>query len=134
MPEQGNHTHKCNTKYPNITLEQLLDTQAFQEYVQTLLQTLDSIQVHQPKRFLPLAKEAQKLAEAPKKEQDAAQRAGICPEKILQESFVKRLNAIQALDQLAPQYPAREHLPQDIITILELLGKLIIFVSTRFLI
>ena len=98
---------------PKLTLEQLLDIQACKEYVQTPLQTLDSIQVNQPKRFLPLAKEAQKLAEALEKEQDATQ----WPDKLVQESFVEQLNAIQALEQLAPLHSAREHLPQDIITI-----------------
>ena len=97
---------------PKLTLEQLLDIQAYQEYVKTPLKTLDSIQVHQPKRLLLIAKEAQKLAEA--------QWAGIPPEKLLQESFVEQLNVIQVLDQLAPLHAAREHLPQDIITILEL--------------
>ena len=63
------------------------------------------------------------MAEALKKEQDASQWAGIPPEKLLQDSFIKRLNSIQALDQLAPLHAAREHLPQDIVEILELLGK-----------
>ena len=45
------------------------------------------------------------------------------PEKLLQESFAEQFNAIQVPDQLAPLHAAREHLPQDIITILELLGK-----------
>ena len=68
-------------------------------------------------------KEAKKLAEALKKEQDAAQWAGISPEKLIQELFTERLNSIQALEQLAPLHTAREHLPKDIINILELLGK-----------
>ena len=45
------------------------------------------------------------------------------PKKLLQGSFVEQLNAIQAPDQLAPLHAAREHLPQDIITILEHSGK-----------
>ena len=45
------------------------------------------------------------------------------PLRNLQDSFVEQLNAIQALDQLAPQDAAKEHLPQDIISLLELLGK-----------
>ena len=36
----------------------ILDTRVYQGYVETLLQTLDSIIVNQPKRFLPLAEEA----------------------------------------------------------------------------
>ena len=75
------------------------------------------------KKFLPLAKEAKKLAKALRKEQEAAQWVGIPPEKLLQQSFVEQLNAIQALDWLAPLYATKEHLLQDVITILELLGK-----------
>ena len=88
----------------------------------TPIQTLDGIYVHQPHQFLPLAKEAKKLAEALKKEQDTSQWAGVPYEKLLQESFVEQLNSIQTLEQLAPLHAAKEHLPQDI-NILELLGK-----------
>ena len=49
---------------PEITVEQLLQIEACQEYVKTPIQTFDGIYVHQPKRFLPLAKEAKKLTEA----------------------------------------------------------------------
>ena len=42
---------------------------------------------------------------------------------MLQDSFVEQLNSIQSLEQLAPLHAAREHLPQDIVEILELLGK-----------
>ena len=79
--------------------------------------------MNQPKRFLPLAKEAKKLVEEFQKEQIASQWAGLPPEKLLQESFVEQLNALQSLDQLAPLTAAKEHLPTDIINILELLGK-----------
>ena len=75
-----------------LTVEQLLEIELYQEYVKTLLQTLDGIYVHQHKRFLPLAKEAKKLAEALKKEQNTSQWAGILHEKLLQESFVEQLN------------------------------------------
>ena len=92
-------------------------------YVQTPIQTLDGIYVHQPCQFLPLAKEAKKLAEALKKEQDTSKWAGIPHEKLLQESFAEQLNSLQTLEQLAPLKAAKEHLPQDIINILELLGK-----------
>ena len=47
----------------------------------------------------------------------------IPPEKLVQESFVEQLNSHQALTQLALLHAAREHLPKDIINILELLGK-----------
>ena len=98
---------------------QLLEIELCQEYAKTLLQTLDGIYVNQPKRFLPLAKEAKKLAE----EQVTSQWAGIPHEKLLQESFLEQLNSLQTLDQLAPLKAAKEHLPKDIINILELLGK-----------
>ena len=70
-----------------------------------------------------MAKEAKKLAEAFKKEQDASQWAGILHEKLLQESFVEQLNSLQTLEQLVPLKAAKEHLPKDIINILELLSK-----------
>ena len=87
------------------------------------MQTLDSIYVNQPNRFLPLTKEAKKLAEEFRKEEIASQWAGIPHEKLLQESFVEQLNSLQRLDQLAPLTAAKELLPKDIINILELLGK-----------
>ena len=40
----------------------ILGTRAFQRYVDTPLQTLDGIIVNQPKCFLPLAKEAKRIA------------------------------------------------------------------------
>ena len=87
------------------------------------MQTLDSIYVNQPKRFLPLAKEAKKLAEEFRKEEIASEWACIPPEKLLQESFAEQLNSLQNLDQLAPVTAGKEHLPKDIINILELLCK-----------
>ena len=57
------------------------------------------------------------------KEDIASQWAGLPPEKLLQESFLEQLDALQALDQLAPLTAAKEHLPGDIIDILECLGK-----------
>ena len=80
---------------PKLTVEQLLEIESYQEYVKTPLQTLDGIYVHQPKRFLPLAKEARKLAKAFKKEQVASQWADIPHEKLLQESFVEQLNTFK---------------------------------------
>ena len=70
----------------------LLGLESCKEYVQTHIKTLDGIHVHQPCWFLPLAKEAKKLAEALKKAQDASQWAGIPHENLLQESFVEQLN------------------------------------------
>ena len=108
---------------PELTVKQLLGLSSCKGYVQTPLRTLDGIDVNQPSHFLPLVKEAKKLAEELQKEQQAAQWVVIPPEKLLQESFVEQLNAIQILEQLALLDAAREHLPQDIINILELLGK-----------
>ena len=107
---------------PKLTVQQILKIESCKDYVKTPLQTLDGIYVNQSKRFLPLAKEAKKLAEEFRKEQVASQWAGIPHEKLLQESFVE-LNSLQSLDQLAPLKAAKEHLPKDIINILELLGK-----------
>ena len=108
---------------PKLTVQQILEIKSCKDYVKTPMQTLDSIYVNQPKWFLPLAKEAKKLAEEFRKEQVASQWAGIPHEKLLQESFVEQLNSLQNLDQLAPLKAAKEHLPKDIINILELLGK-----------
>ena len=49
--------------------------------------------------------------------------SGIPIQKILNELFTKQLNYIQALQWIASLHSAREHLPQDIIRILERLGK-----------
>ena len=72
---------------------------------------------------MPLAQETKKLAEEFRKEEIASQLAGLPPEKLLQESFIEQLDALQSLDQLAPLTAAKEHLPGDIIDILECLGK-----------
>ena len=84
---------------------------------------LDSLYVMQPKWFLPLAQEAKKLAKELCKEEIASQWTGLPPEKLLQESFLEQLDALQALDQLAPLTAVKEHLPGDIINILACLGK-----------
>ena len=72
---------------------------------------------------MPLAQEAKNLAAELCKEEIASQWAGLPPEKLLQESFVEQPDALQALDQLAPLTAVKEHLPGDIIDILEHLGK-----------
>ena len=108
---------------PKLTVQQLLEIESCKDYVKTPLKTLDGIYMNQPKRFLPLAKEAKKLVEEFQKEQIASQWAGLPPDKLLQESFVEQLDALQSLGQLAPFIAAKEHLPTDIINILELLGK-----------
>ena len=108
---------------PKLTVPQLLKIESCKDYTKTPLQTLDGIYVIQPKRFLLLAQEVKKLVEEFQKEEIASQWAGLPPEKLLQESFIEQLNAFQSLDQLAPLTAAKEHLPSDIINILELLGK-----------
>ena len=72
---------------------------------------------------MPLTQEAKKLAEQIHKEETASQWAGLPLEKLLQESFLEQLDALQALDQLASLTAVKEHLPGDIIDILECLGK-----------
>ena len=58
-------------------VEEILGTTAFQRYVDTPIQTLDGIVVNQPKHFLPLAKEAKKIAEDIRIEKINEQWAGI---------------------------------------------------------
>ena len=65
-------------------------------------------------------KRQKKLAGKFQKEEIASQWAGLPPEKLLQESFVEQLDALQSLGQLAPLTAAKQHLPSDIINILEL--------------
>ena len=72
---------------------------------------LDGIHFNQPNRFLPLAKETLKIAEALCKEQQAVQWAEIPPEKLVQDCFVEQLNSLQVLEQLAPLHSARGYLP-----------------------
>ena len=93
------------------------------EYTETPLKMLDGLYVMQPKRFLPLMKEANKLAKELHKEEIVSQWAELPPEKLLQESFLEQLDALQALDQQAPLTAAKEHLPGDIIDILSHLRK-----------
>ena len=114
--------HRAQTE-PKLTVQQLLEIGSCKDYIKTSLQTLDGIYVNQPKRFLPLAKEAKKLVKEFQKEQNASKWAGLPPEKLLQESFMEQLDALQNLDQLSPLTATKEHLPTDIINILELLGK-----------
>ena len=85
---------------PTLTVPQLLEIEPCREYTETPLKTLDGLYITQPKRFLPLAQEAQKLAKELCKEEIASQWAGLPPEKLLQESFLEQLDALQALDQL----------------------------------
>ena len=96
-------------------IKEILGTRAFQRYVDTPIQTLDRIVVNQPKHFLPLAQEAKKIAEEIRIE--------IPREQLLNQSFNDQLNSIQILKQLAPLQLTKDHLPGDIIDILERLSK-----------
>ena len=92
----------CHTQNkPTLMVPQLLKIESCKDYAETPLETLDGLYVTQLKRFLPLAQEAKKLAEEFQKEEIASQWAGLPPEKLLQESFVEQLDALQSLDQLA---------------------------------
>ena len=44
-------------------------------------------------------------------------------EQLLNSSFTEQLNSIQSPQQIVPLQAVKEHLPKDIITILESLGK-----------
>ena len=92
----------------------VLGTTAFKGYINTPIQTLDSIVVQQPKWFLPLAEEAKRLAEELCIEKLNEQWAGIPHEKLLNQSFQDQLNSLQILEQLAPLELAKQHLPADI--------------------
>ena len=107
---------------PDLTLDELLGLSSC-DHISTPLQTLDGLYVNQPSRFLLLAQKAKKLAKRIKEEEEASQWSGIPIEQLLNNSFTKQLNCIQTLQQIAPLHRAKEHLLQDIITILERLGK-----------
>ena len=100
-------------------ISDILGTRIYQGYVETPLQTLDGIVVNQPKSFLPLAEEAKHLTEEITIKKLNEQWSGIPREQLLNQSFTDQLNSIQILEQLAPLQLAKEHLPVDIIDILE---------------
>ena len=70
-----------------------------------------------------MAEEAKHLAEEIHIEKLNEQWASIPHEKLLNQSFRDQLNSLQILEQLAPLELAKQHLPVDIIHILECLGK-----------
>ena len=107
---------------PDLTLIELLGLTPCEAHITTPLQTLDGIYANQPSRFLPFVQEAKKLAKKLKEEEEASQWSEIPIKKLLNESFTEQLNYIQALQQIAALHSARD-LPQDIIRILERLGK-----------
>ena len=113
----------CAENNPTPAVPQLLEIEPCREYMDTPLKTPDSLYITQPKQFLPLAQEAQKLAKELCKEEITSQWAELLPEKLLQESFLEQMDALQALDQLAPLTAMKEHLPGDIIDILSHIGK-----------
>ena len=119
-PSKNNQIQHRNT--PD-DISDILGTRVYQGYIETLLQTLDSIIVNQPKRFLPLAEEAKHIAEEIRIEKINEQWAGIPCEQLLNQSFTDQLNSIQILEQLTPLQLVKEHLPGNIIDILERLGK-----------
>ena len=101
----------------------VLGTHMYQGYAETPLQTLDGIIINQPKRFLPLVEEAKHLTEEIRIKKLNEHWSGILHEQLLNQSFTDQLNSIQILEQLAPLQLAKQHLPVDIIDILEHLGK-----------
>ena len=107
----------------DLTLDELLGLSSCKDHTSTPLQTLDGWYGNQPSQFLPLAEEAKKLAKRIKEEEEASQWSGIAIEKLLNHSFTEQLNCIQTLQQITPLHSTNDHLPQDIITILERLGK-----------
>ena len=119
-PHESTQLQSTNTPED---IEDILGTRAFQRYGDMPIQTLDGIVVNQPKCFLPLAKEAKRIAEEIRIEKINEQWAGIPQEQLLNQSFNDQLNSIQILEQLAPLQLAKEHLPGNIIEILERLGK-----------
>ena len=125
MPLLGT-TPRENTKLQHQNtpedVSDILGTRTFRRYVDTPLQMLDGIIVNQPKSFLPLAEEAKKIAEEIRIEKINEQWAGIPHEQLLNQSFNDQLNSIQILEQLAPLQLAKEHLPGDILEILDRLG------------
>ena len=108
---------------PDLILDQHLGLSSCEDHISTPLQTLGGLYVNQPSQFLPLAQEAKKLAKRIKEEEEVSQWSGIPVKKLLNNSFAEQLNCIQTLQQIAPLHSVKDHLPQDIITILERLGK-----------
>ena len=119
-PHESTQLRSTNTPED---VKEILGTRAFQRYVDTPIHTLDGIVVNQPKHFLPLAQEAKKIAEEIGIKKINEQWAGIPQEQLLNQSFNDQLNSIQILKQLTPLQLTKDHLPGDIIDILERLGK-----------
>ena len=73
-PSENTQLQNRNT---SEDIADILDTRAFQRYVDTPLQTLDGIIVDEPKCFLPLTKEAKRITEEIRIEKINEQWAGI---------------------------------------------------------
>ena len=104
-------------------ISDILGTRVYKRYVDTPLQALDGIIINQPKCFLPLTEEAKRITEEIRIEKINEQWAGIPCKQLLNQSFNDQVNSIQILEQLVPLQLAKEHLPGDIIDILERLDK-----------
>ena len=83
-------------------ISDILGTRVYKRYMDTPLQTSDSIIINQPKHFLPHTEEAKRIAEEIRIEKINKQWAGIPHEQLLNQSFNDQLNLIQILEQLAP--------------------------------
>ena len=116
-PSKNTQIHYSNTPED---ISDILGTRVYKRYVHTPLQTLDEIIINQPKHFLPLAEEAKRITEEIRIEKINEQWAGIPQEQLLNQSFNDQLNLIQVLEQLVPLQLAKEHLPVDIINILDI--------------
>ena len=110
-------------KDPSLTINELLRPSSREEHVNLPIQTSDGQYINQPSHFLTLVQEARKLVQKIKQEEEASQWSGIPVKQLLNSSFTEKLNSIQSLQQIAPLHATKEHLPKDIITILERLGK-----------
>ena len=119
-PSQNTQIQHRNTPED---ISDILGTRVYKRYVDTQLQTLDDIIVSQPKCFLPLTEETKRITKEIRIEKINEQWAGIPREQLLNQSFNDQLNLIQIIEQLVPLQLAKEHLPGDIIDILERLGK-----------
>ena len=116
------NTQICHRNTPE-DISDILGTRVYKRYVDTPLQTLDGILVNQPKRFLPLTEEAKRITEEIRIEKINEQWAGIPREQLLNNLLM--INSIRSRywNNCPPLQLAKEHLPADIIDILERLGK-----------
>ena len=100
---------------PTLTVPQLLEIEPCREYTKTPLKMLDGLYVMQQKRCLPVTQEAKKLVKELHKEEIASQWAGLPAKKLLQESFLEQLDALQALST-SSTYGLRKNIYQVILS------------------